>query len=105
MLYIWVLVIKPVFKNNKMAKLDNYETVKLVQALTEINDGGYNQDILLEIGSIELIKNTKEGTFSTYYTDDNGDVEYICTTQTHSMAGGLANVLADVNQLIGGLQF
>ena len=62
-----------------MAKLDNFETVKLVQAL--------------------------EGTYSVYYTDDNGDVEYICTAQTHSMAGGLATVLYNVNQELGCLVY
>tara|TARA_R110002096_G_scaffold130920_1_gene280554 strand:- start:554 stop:820 length:267 start_codon:yes stop_codon:yes gene_type:complete len=88
-----------------MAKLDNFETVKLVQALTTINDGGVNQSILLELGSIELIKDTGEGTYSVYYTDDNGDVEYICTAQTHSMAGGLATVLYNVNQELGCLVY
>ena len=88
-----------------MAKLDNFQTVKLVQALTTINDGGVNQSILLELGSIELIKDTGERTYSVYYTDDNGDVEYICTAQTHSTAGGLATVLYNVNQELGCLVY
>tara|TARA_R110001599_G_scaffold58150_2_gene160256 strand:+ start:1495 stop:1746 length:252 start_codon:yes stop_codon:yes gene_type:complete len=83
-----------------MAKLDNYETVRLVQALTKINEGGVNQDILLEIGSVELIKDTDQGTFSTYYTNNDGEVDYICTTQTYSMTGDLSKVLTLVNQVI-----
>tara|TARA_R110002050_G_scaffold171901_6_gene304008 strand:+ start:155 stop:427 length:273 start_codon:yes stop_codon:yes gene_type:complete len=83
-----------------MPKLGNFETVKLVQALTTINDFGVNQSILLEIGSIEMIKNTGEGTYSVYYTDDNGDVDYVCTSQTYSMTGAIADVLFSVNQYV-----
>lgn len=83
-----------------MKNLNNFDTVQLIQSLTVINEGGENQDFLIEQGSIELIQDIEEGTFSTYFTNNDGECDYVCTTQTFSMAGDLSKVLTEVNKSI-----
>jgi len=83
-----------------MTNLTNFEKVNLIQALLVINEGGENQDILLDNGNVEMIKdNNDEGTFSTYFTDFNNNCEYVATTNLYSMTGDLSRVIDELEKL------
>jgi len=82
-----------------MENLTNFDKVNLTQALLVINEGGANQDILLDNGSVEMIKNDDNGTFSTYYINYNNECEYVCTTNLYSILGSLSRVIDELEKL------
>lgn len=86
-----------------MENLTNFDKVNLTQALLVINEGGANQDILLDNGSVEMIKDIEEGTFNTYYTNfgwgNPNECEYVATTNLYSMIGDLSRVIDKLEKL------
>ena len=83
-----------------MTNLTNFDKVNLIQALLVINEGGDNQEILLDNGNVEMIKDpVEEGTFSTYYTNFNNECEYVATTNLYSMTGELSKVIDELEKL------
>ena len=82
-----------------MTNLSNFEKVNLIQALLVINEGGENQDLLLDNGNVEMIKDIEEGTFNTYYTNFNNECEYVATTNLYSMTGDLSRVIDELEKL------
>jgi len=77
-------------------KLNSFDTFKIVIALNEMNNGDKNKDILIEQGSIEMFNDT-DGCFSVFFTNYNGDCEYLVTVNENSMTGDLSRVLDAIN--------
>ena len=53
-----------------MTNLTNFEKVNLIQALLVINEGGENQDILLDNGNVEMIKDVLGDSIKTLHFDE-----------------------------------
>ena len=84
-----------------MRNLKDFESVNVIQSLLEINEGGDNQEVLLDNGyTVEMIKDPADyGTFTTYLTDLEGKSEYVAITNLYSMTGDLSKVITELQKL------
>lgn len=79
--------------------ISTFETVQLITALNTVNEGEANQEVLLDLGTVEMFLK-EEGDYDVYFTNNKVQPHYVTSSNTFSMSGDISRVYDEIIEVI-----